>query len=199
MDLDAWVHGEPLQEGHTFARLKAQPQGETAPELWILGSSAYGAQVAAYFGMPYSFAWFFSDGAMGEQALKLYRENYKPSARHPEPRSGICVWALAAETHEEAQYHYTSRARWQLYRDRGMHLTFESPEEALAHSYNEREEARIAELRKSSFVGTGEEVMTRTRELAERVGVDEVAIVTWAHSEQARRDSYSEIAKAAGL
>jgi len=199
MDLDAWVHGEPLQEGHTFARLKAQPQGETAPELWILGSSAYGAQVAAYFGMPYSFAWFFSDGAMGEQALKLYRENYKPSARHPEPRSGICVWALAAATHEEAQYHYTSRARWQLYRDRGMHLTFESPEEALAHSYNEREEARIAELRKSSFVGTGEEVMTRTRELAERVGVDEVAIVTWAHSEQARRDSYSEIAKAAGL
>lgn len=199
MDLDAWVHGEPLQEGHTFARLKAQPQGETAPELWILGSSAYGAQVAAYFGMPYSFAWFFSDGAMGEQALKLYRENYKPSARHPEPRSGICVWALAAETHEEAQYHYTSRARWQLYRDRGMHLTFESPEEALAHSYNEHEEARIAELRKSSFVGTGEEVMTRTRELAERVGVDEVAIVTWAHSEQARRDSYSEIAKAAGL
>jgi luciferase family oxidoreductase group 1 len=199
MDLDAWVHGEPLQEGHTFERLKAQPQGETAPELWILGSSAYGAQVAAYFGMPYSFAWFFSDGAMGEQALKMYRDNYKPSARHPEPRSGICVWALAAETHEEAQYHYTSRARWQHYRDRGMHLTFESPEDALAHSYNEREEARIAELRKTSFVGTGEEVMTRTRELAERVGVDEVAIVTWAHSEQARRDSYSEIAKAAGL
>ena len=199
MDLDAWVHGEPLQEGHTFARLKAQPQGETAPELWILGSSAYGAQVAAHFGLPYSYAWFFADGAMGEQALKLYRDNYKPSERHPEPRSGICVWALAAETHEEAQYHYTSRARWLLYRDRGLHLIFESPEDALAASYNEREEARIADLRKTSFVGTGPEVMERTTALANRLGVDEVAIVTWAHSVQARRDSYAEIAKAAGL
>jgi luciferase family oxidoreductase group 1 len=199
MDLDAWVHGEPLQEGHTFARLKAQPQGETAPELWILGSSAYGAQVAAYFGLPYSFAWFFAESEMGAQALKLYRENYKPSARHPEPRSGICVWALAAETHEEAQYHYTSRARWQLYRDRGLHLVFESPEDAMAASYNEREEARIAELRKSAFVGTGPEVAERTHELADRLGVDEVAIVTWAHSQQARRDSYSELAKAFDL
>lgn len=196
MDLRAWLHGEPLQEGHTFARLKAQPQGETAPEMWVLGSSAYGAQVAAHFGLPYSFAWFFSDGSMGEQALKLYRDNYKPSERHPEPRSGICVWALAAETHEEAQYHYTSRARWQLYRDRGMHLTFESPEDATAASYTEREEERIAQLRRDSFVGTGPEVAARTRELVTHLGVDEVAIVTWAHSEQARRDSYASLAKA---
>jgi luciferase family oxidoreductase group 1 len=199
MDLDAWLHGEPLQEGHTFARLKAQPQGETAPEIWILGSSAYGAQVAALFGLPYAFAWFFTDGQGGEQALTLYRDTYKPSERFPEPRSSICVWALAAETHEEAQYHFSSRARWQLYRDRGLHLTFETPADAMAAEYNEREEARIAELRRTTFVGTGPEVVERTRELADRLGVDEVAIVTWAHSNEARRSSYTEIAKAFGL
>jgi luciferase family oxidoreductase group 1 len=196
MDLDAWLHGEPLQEGHTFARLKAQPQGETAPEIWILGSSAYGAQVAAHFGLPYAFAWFFTDGQGGEQALALYRDTYKPSERFPEPRSSICVWALAAETHEEAQYHFSSRARWQLYRDRGLHLTFETPADAMAAAYNEREEVRIAELRRTTFVGTGPEVVERTRELADRLGVDEVAIVTWSHSNEARRTSYTEIAKA---
>ena len=77
-----------------------------------------------------------------------------------------------------------------------MHLTFESPEDATAASYTEREEERIAQLRRDSFVGTGPEVAARTRELVTHLGVDEVAIVTWAHSEQARRDSYASLAKA---
>ena len=57
-DLIAWVHGEPLVERHPFATVKAFPQGATAPEIWILGSSDYGAQVAALFGLPYCYAWF---------------------------------------------------------------------------------------------------------------------------------------------
>jgi luciferase family oxidoreductase group 1 len=61
-DLMAWVHNEPLVNGHPFAAVKAFPQGPTAPEIWILGSSDYGAQVAALFGLPYSYAWFFSTG-----------------------------------------------------------------------------------------------------------------------------------------
>lgn len=199
MDLDAWVHGEPLQEGHTFAKLKAQPTGETAPEIWILGSSAYGAQVAAYFGMPYAFAWFFTDGQGGKRALDLYREHYRPSGRHPTPKSGICVWALAAETHAEAQHHFSSRARWQLYRDRGIHQIFETPENALAAAYNEHETARIEELRRTTFVGTGAEVVERIQALASDLDVEEVAVVTWAHSAEARRASYAEIAKAAGI
>ena len=66
----------------------------TAPEVWILGSSDYGAQVAALFGLPYCYAWFFSDGAGGERAIDLYKRTYRPSARHPEPHSALCVWAL---------------------------------------------------------------------------------------------------------
>lgn len=52
-DLIAWVHNEPLVDRHPFAAVKAFPQGDTAPEVWILGSSDYGAQVAALFGLPY--------------------------------------------------------------------------------------------------------------------------------------------------
>ena len=196
MDLDAWIHGEPLQDGHTFSKLKAQPTGETVPEIWILGSSAFGAQVAAYFGLPYAFAWFFTDGHGGKEAIEIYREHYKPSDRHETPNPTICVWALAAETHEEAQYHFSSRARWQLYRDRGLHLSFETPEVSMEQDYNEYEQAKIEELRKKTFVGTGEEVAERISKLSKQLGVEEVAIVTWAHSDEARRNSYSEIAKA---
>ena len=66
-DLMAWVSGTSLPEKHPFSRLQAFPQGDTVPEIWILGSSNYGAQIAAHFGVPYCFAWFFTDGQGAEQ------------------------------------------------------------------------------------------------------------------------------------
>src|SRR5262245_2645836 len=68
-DLMTWLAGTPLPQGHPFAAVRAFPAGETVPEVWMLGSSDYGAQVAAHFGLPYAFAWFFSDGAGAAQAL----------------------------------------------------------------------------------------------------------------------------------
>lgn len=198
-DLMAWVHGEPLREGHPFAVVEAMPKGDTAPEIWMLGSSNYGAQVGAHFGLPYSFAWFFTDGRGGQEAIDLYRTHYQPSVRHPEPNAGICVWALAAETADEAQYHYSSRAHWQLYRDRGIYLPLDPPEHALSQDYTAAEAARIAELRRTAMVGTAPEVADRIRELADRLQVDEVAIVTWAHDEQARHTSYTLLAEELGL
>src|SRR5690242_11576139 len=85
VELSAWLADAPLPEGHPFASIVAHPRGATMPQLWILGSSDYGAQVAAHFGLPYAYAYFFSDGRGVEQALELYRRNYRPSARHPEP------------------------------------------------------------------------------------------------------------------
>ena len=198
-DLIAWLHREALPDDHPFRMVQALPFGDTAPEMWMLGSSLYGAQVAAHFGMPYSFAWFFTEGRGGPEALSIYRERYQPSARHPEPVSGICVWALAADSEEEAQYHFSSRAHWQLHRDRGVYLPFEPPEEASAHDYTEAEAARIAELRRTALVGTGPSVAARMRELAEEVGVQEMAVVTWSHDEAARRRSYELIAREFGL
>ena len=81
-DLIAWVHNEPLVDRHPFAAVQAYPQGATAPEVWILGSSDYGAQVAALFGLPYCYAWFFSDGAGGERAIELYKQQL-PAERAP--------------------------------------------------------------------------------------------------------------------
>src|SRR5579871_5076471 len=90
-DLLAWVAGEPLVETHPFRSIRAQPGGPTVPEVWILGSSDYGAQVAAHFGLPYCFAHFITDGNGAAEALDLYRAAYRPSARHPEPYASVCV------------------------------------------------------------------------------------------------------------
>jgi luciferase family oxidoreductase group 1 len=198
-DLMAWVSGSPLPDGHPFAAVRAYPLGETAPEVWMLGSSNYGAQVAAHFGLPYAFAWFFTDGVGADQALDLYRKLYRPSARHPEPHSALCVWALAAETEQEAQFHFSSRARVRLLRDRGIFPPLEPPAVAAAHPYSEAEAARIAELRSRAYVGTGAQVAARIADLARRTGVQEIAVVTWTYDEEVRRRSYRLLAEAMGF
>ena len=198
-DLIAWVHNEPLVDRHPFAAVKAFPQGATAPEVWILGSSDYGAQVAALFGLPYCYAWFFSGGAGGQRAIDLYKRTYRPSIRHPEPRSGLCVWALAAETMDQAQYHFTSRALSRINRDKGILLPLEAPDVAAAQPLSVHEQARMEQFRKDSFVGTGPEVAGRIRDLAAQVGVEEMAVVTWTHDEEVRRESYTQLARAFDL
>lgn len=196
MDLLAWLKGEPLREGHPFRRIGAHPKGDTSPEVWVLGSSDFGAQVAAHFGLPYAFAWFFTDGQGAEHAIQLYKANYKPSERHPQPYAALCVWALAAETETEANYHFQSRARFRLLRDRGIFAPIESPDAAAAHSYSDAERARMEAHRKKAFVGDAETVVDRIDELASRLAVDEMAIVTWTFDEAARVKSYRLIAEA---
>src|SRR3954454_12533543 len=90
-DLLAWLTGEKLLEGHPFRDIRAQPAGPTTPEVWILGSSDYGAQVAAYFGLPFCFAHFITDGRGADQALALYREGFRPSEANPAPHAALCV------------------------------------------------------------------------------------------------------------
>src|SRR4051812_12253040 len=75
-ELQKWVSGEPLPDEHPFRSIVAHPRGASAPEIWILGSSDYGARLAAHMGLPYAFAYFFSDGRGVEQALRLYHHNY---------------------------------------------------------------------------------------------------------------------------
>lgn len=198
-DLRDWLDGTALRDGHPFAQIRAYPAGDTSPEIWMLGSSDYGAQVGAYFGMPYAFAWFFTDGAGGIEALRIYRDTYRPSDRHPKPYSALCVWALAAGSDEEAAYHFSSRARFRLFRDRGVFLPLEAPEVALAHEYGEAERARLEGYRRAAFIGAGDTVAERILDLVRRTQVDEVAIVTWAYDEAARVESYRLIAEALGL
>ena len=80
MELQAWVTGQTMPAGHPGQGVWALPIGQTAPSLWILGSSNYGAQLAAHLGLPYAFAYFFSDGVGVEEALALYHSQFSTSA-----------------------------------------------------------------------------------------------------------------------
>ena len=195
-DLQAWVSGAALQEDHPFRTIKAHPLGATSPELWILGSSDYGARLAAHFGLPYAFAYFFSDGRGVEEALDLYRRNYRPSPRHPQPQATICVWALAADTEAEARRLLTTREFWRIGFEQGIRKPLVPPGDAAAYPYADAERATIESLRRKAFVGTSDQVATRLTELAQRLGLDELVIVTWTYDPAPRHRSYELLAAA---
>jgi luciferase family oxidoreductase group 1 len=199
IDLQAWVSGVPLQEGHPFRSIKAHPLGPTSPELWILGSSDYGAQLAAHFGLPYAFAYFFTDGYGCEQALELYRRNYRPSERYPQPQATICVWALVADTEAEARRLAMSREHTRVERERGIRAPLIPPEEAAKITYTAAERAKIESIRRKAFVGTGEQVAAGLTELAGRLGLDELVVVTWTYDPEPRHRSYELLARAFDL
>jgi len=198
-DLLAWIAGEKLMEGHPFRDVKCQPGGPTQPEVWILGSSDYGPQVAAYFGLPFCFAHFITDGRGVEQAMAIYREGYRPSERHPVPHAAICVWAMAAETPAEAARLFSSREVSRLARDRGIYAALPSPEEAALYPHSGAELQRLERLRARGIYGTPDVVAGKLRELAAAYDVEEIAILTTLHDPQARRRSYTLLAKECGL
>ena len=195
-ELRAWVCGKPLDEAHPFAQIKAHPQGPTCPELWMLGSSDYGAQLAAYLGLPYAYAYFFTEGRGTEEALALFRRNYRPSARHPAPYATICVWALAADTEAEARRLLKTREFWRVGFEKGIRKPLVTPEFAEAYPYSDDERATIEALRRKAIAGTAEQVAERLDDLARRFDLDEIVVVTWTHDPAARHRSYELIARA---
>ena len=199
IDLYAWVTGTPLPDDHPFRAIRAHPQGSTHPELWILGSSDYGARLAAHFGLPYAFAYFFSEGRGVEEALRLYRENYRPSPRFPLPVATICIWALAADTDKDARYLATTREFWRIGFEKGLRAPLVSPEEAICHPYSEVELARIEDMRRRAFVGKADTVAAALREEAGRLALDELVIVTWTYDAAPRHRSYELLAREFGL
>ena len=83
--------------------------------------------------------------------------------------------------------------------DLGILVPLEAPDVAAAASLTVHEQARMEQFRKDSFVGTGPEVATRIRDLATEVGAQEMAVVTWTHDEEVRRESYTHLARAFDL
>ena len=199
LELRAWVCGEPLGEGHPFAAIKAHPQGPTCPELWMLGSSDYGAQLAAHLGLPYAFAHFFTEGRGTDEALALYRRNYRPSVRHPAPYATICVWALAADTEDEARHLLKTREFWRVGFEKGVRRPLVTPEFAAAYPYSDDERAIVDALRRKAIVGTAGRVAERLRDLARRFELDEIVVVTWTHDPAARHRSCALLARAFAL
>ena len=192
-DLQAWT-ALPVHQG-----ISAHPLGPDAPELWILGSSNYGAQLAAHFGLPYAYAYFFVDGQGADEALALYRRLYRPSDRHPQAHATVCVWALAADTHEEATHHALGRERWRVDRARGVIGPLQSPEVIAARGFAADEWPTVEAMRRKAFVGTGAQVADQLRALGLALQLDEIVINTWAFEPAARRHSYALLAREFGL
>ena len=192
-DLQAWT------SAGRHGGITAHPIGPHAPEIWILGSSDYGAQLAAHFGLPYAFAYFFTDGVGAEQAIALYRRLYQPSERHPEAQATLCIWALAAASDEEAAYHALSRDRWRIDRARGMLGPLQPPAEIAARGFDAGEEQSLAPMRARSFVGSVATVRERILRLVDAFQLDELVINTWAHDPAVRRTSYALLAEAFAL
>ena len=192
-DLQAWT-ALPSHQG-----ISAHPLGAHAPELWILGSSDYGAQLAAHFGLPYAFAYFFVDGQGAEQALALYRKLHRPSERHPAPQPTLCVWALAADSREQALHHALGRERWRVDRMRGALGPLQAPDAIAARGFTADEWPVVEAMRRKAFVGSAPEVATQLRALAGEFGLDELVINTWAHDPAVRRHSYALLAREFGL
>ena len=195
-DVLAWTGVGDLPADHPFRTIRAHPEVETSPELWVLGTSAYGAQVAAHFGVPYCFAHFITDGAGAEHAISLYRDAYRPSDRFPDPIASVCVWALAADTEEEAQFQFTSRAYARLMRDRGMRQPIAPPDAPPPFELTEFDRRALDDLRRTHIVGSTEQVHRQLTDLARSIDLDEIAVLTWAHSVEVRKRSYQLLAEA---
>jgi len=192
-ELQWWAAGE------AHHGVVAHPRGPHRPQIWVLGSSDYGAQLAAHFGLPYAFAYFFADGQGVEQALHLYRTLYQPSERHPTPQATICVWALAADTEGQAQHHALSRERWRIDRMRGSFGALQPPDEVARRGFSDDEKPVVEASRRKALVGSGTQVAAQMRALAASLDLDELVVNTWAHDPAVRRRSYALLAQAFAL
>ena len=115
--------------------------------------------------------------------------------RHPLPQASICVWALAADTEEEARFLLHTREHWRVGFEQGMRNALLPPADAAAHRYTPYEQEIVDKLRAKAIVGTGAQVGARLREIANELDLDEMAIVTWTYDAQPRHRSYEIIAR----
>jgi luciferase family oxidoreductase group 1 len=198
-ELIAYIE-DNLPADHPFASLGQLPGRPGAPELWLLGSSPQSAIWAAQLGLGYSFADFINPG--GAEIAQLYRDRFTPGERLPEPRLSVAVWAIAAETDEEAQrLASSSRMSMQLLRQ-GRLIPVPPPEKALRFLEQQGGDNASPDSRgggRRAVIGNPEKVRAGLEEVAEQYGAQEVMVVTITHDHAARRRSYELIANAFGL
>ncbi|NWH07211.1 MAG: LLM class flavin-dependent oxidoreductase [Alphaproteobacteria bacterium] len=188
----------PFGPEHPLARIHASPRGPGMPEIWLLGSGIHSAVYAAELGLGFSFAHFIAQEE-GEPILEAYRQRFKPSAAFAIPRASFGVFALCAETAQEAARLALSRNLWVVRLLKGQHTPFPSPEEAAAHNFSEEERAILRAVEGRGIVGTPDHVHARIMEMAARYGAQEAIILTITHDFQARMRSYELMAAAFGL
>jgi luciferase family oxidoreductase group 1 len=180
--------------GHPLKRLTALPGVPERPELWLLGSSPQSAIWAADLGLPYAFADFINARG-GADISRVYRERFSDSERLFSPRVAVAVWAIAADTEEEAvRLSYSSRMAMALLR-RGRLIAV--PPVDKAERFLRSEGLLDKPLGDRRLVlGTPDAVRAELEEVAALYGAEEVIVVSITHDHAARVRSYELIADA---
>ncbi len=183
----------PVQPGQ---RVQAVPGGGTQVPLWILGSSLYGAQVAAHFGLPYAFASHFAPAAL-EQALHVYRVRFRPSAQLSQPHAMVGVNVVAAATDAEARRLFTSTQQAFTGMIRGARGKLPPPIDDIGAFWSPQERAQVSDMLACSVVGSAETVRQGLAGLLDRTGADELLVAAAVHDHAARLRSYEVLAEVA--
>ena len=192
IDLIGWLRNT-LPEAHPFASLVAMPSGAGAPAPWILGSSEYGATLAADLGLPYCYAHFISGNAPGITAL--YRKHFRATSLGSEPRVMIATAAVAAPTTDEAQVLAAPAILWRSRILRGLSSPVPSFEETRAHVWDPGEFESAKRSRRVA-IGDAATVRERLETLVDEHGADEAMLVTIVPDYALRLRSYELIANA---
>lgn len=161
--------------------------------IWILGSSTFGAQVAAEFGLPFAFASHFAPAALFE-AMAIYRERFKPSDRLAKPYVMLGVNVVAADTDEEARF--LSSSGRQSFASLRAGRPVQLPPPSKEWEGDSREPADPVERPRVSFVGSARTVSEQMRDFLDRTGADELIMVSHIYDHAARLRSYEIAAMA---
>jgi luciferase family oxidoreductase group 1 len=184
----------PSQPGQ---RVHAVPGVGSEVPLWILGSSTFGGQLAAEFGLPHAFASHFAPDAL-HASLRLYRERFKPSAQLARPYVMVGVNIIAAESDAEARRLATTQQMSFADLFRGTPSLSKPPIEDIDSYWSPGEKAQASRMLTHAIIGSPDTVRAGIRKLTEETGADELMIVSDVFDHQARLRSFEIIAQVAG-
>lgn len=182
-----------LDDADADQRVRAVPGAGAKVPLWILGSSLYGAQLAALLGLPYAFASHFAPQAL-MQALDMYRSTFRPSEFLDAPYVMLGYNVCAAETDAEAEYLRSSSLQAILRLRKGTPGQLPAPVEGFAATLTPEDQAVVAQFSTCSAVGAPDTVAASISEFVARTGADELMIAGQIFDHDARLKSYELLA-----
>jgi luciferase family oxidoreductase group 1 len=176
-------------------RVRAYPGAGLDVAVWILGSSLFGAQVAAEFGLPFAFASHFAPELLSP-AVQIYRQRFKPSPRLARPHAMLGLSVIAAETDAEAQLLATSQKQAFLRLRRGQPTPLPPPLPGFDEGLEPMERAMLDSVLACAVVGSPRTVQDGLAAFIARTGADELMITAQIFDHEARRRSFDIVAEA---
>jgi luciferase family oxidoreductase group 1 len=182
-------------EAEPGQQIQAVPAAGTNVPLWILGSSTFGAQLAAELGLPYAFASHFAPELLGP-ALAIYRQRFKPSEQLDRPHAMVGVNIVAADTDAQARRLATTQQMSFTDMFRGARRLSQPPIDDIETYWTPTEKAQAMGMLARSIVGGPQTVRAGIEALIAETGADELMIVSDIFDHQARLRSYELISQA---